>query len=105
MPRLKTPTGNPSLDRELRSMDTAIDTAATKITQGVLLTGIQLKDGVAQLIATGLGRKVQGWLVVDLVDPVTTGRIERIRGGTDFDRLNLKATGWGATITVSLWVF
>lgn len=58
----------------------------------------------------GLGSKLRGWMVTDLRGASTSGRVERVlTDGTgtadDGEDLWLKATGWGATITVRVTVF
>ncbi len=70
-----------------------------------IIAGVELADGVERPIAHKLGRAP---LFVRSSDPrgaVSTGRIEEIRGGYDRSQfVALKATGWGATITVDVEV-
>ena len=70
-----------------------------------ILSDKQLADGVATPIAHGLGRRV----FVTLSPPrgaTATGRIVEVRDGSykADEFVVLKATGWGATITVDLEV-
>jgi hypothetical protein len=71
-----------------------------------ILSDKSLADGVATPIAHGLGR-VPSMVTCSLPrGAVSTGRIEEVRSSA-FDRTRfvvLKATGWGATITVDVEV-
>lgn len=76
------------------------------ILRGRLFEGLSMPAGVDVDILHQLGRPPRGWIVVDLVGPVATGRFERRNDAVDRKTvLRLRATGWGATITVSVWVF
>ena len=77
------------------------------VLSGRLIEGVDLADAETRRILHGLNRRVRGWIRTDLTGAVSTGRIERVVDpGANLNReLWLKATGWGATITVSLWVF
>jgi hypothetical protein len=71
-----------------------------------VLTDKTLTDGVATPIAHGQGRPVHV-IVSSPRGAVSTGRIEEVRDGSH-DRKRyvvLKATGWGAPVTVDVVVF
>jgi hypothetical protein len=64
-----------------------------------------LVDGATTLIPHGLGRAPNIVLPSPPRGAVTSGRIEEIRTGVDRSRyVGLKATGFGATITVDVEV-
>lgn len=70
----------------------------------VVLTDIELEDGIETLVAHPLGRRVAVF-----VSPVrgasTSGHIEELRDGVDAKKfVKLKATGYGATVTVDVRV-
>lgn len=69
-----------------------------------VLEGVELEDGVETLVAHTLGRRVAVFPSA-IRGASTSGRIEELRDGVDFRKfVKLKATGYGATITVDLWV-
>jgi hypothetical protein len=71
-----------------------------------LIKDVALADGVATPIAHGLGRVPQFIKESAPRNPSTTGHIEEVRSSS-YDRTKvivLKATGWGATITVDVQV-
>ena len=100
-----------SVDLNFIEVDERIDSInSMPIVNGVVIEDVRLTAGVTTRINHGLGRKLTGWILVDLQGASTTGRIERDPGTAvapepTAEQLWLKATGWGATITVSLWVF
>lgn len=71
-----------------------------------VIAGIQLADGVNTPIPHGLGRAAR-WVAPSAVRGAsTTGRIEEVRDSV-YDRervVVLKATDWGATVTVDVLV-
>lgn len=71
-----------------------------------VIPSVALKDGVATPIAHKLGRPAR-WVRESCVrGAATTGRVEEVRSG-QYDRREyvvLKATGFGATITVDVAV-
>lgn len=86
------------------------EVAQVPLLQGRLVENVKLSDGAVVKIKHGLGRKLRGWVLTDLYDATSTGRIVRVRtsGGrnaSDESDIWLRADGWGATITVGLWVF
>lgn len=71
-----------------------------------ILTDVELQDGVTTKIPHTLGRKPLMTIVSPARGAVSSGRIEEVRDGS-YDRgqyIALKATGWGATITVDIEV-
>lgn len=72
----------------------------------VVIKDVTLTDGTATPISHGLGR-VPIWVCPSPPRGATsTGRIEEIRDGSARreQQVILKATGWGATITIDLAV-
>ena len=83
-----------------------IELQRAPLSGAVILPGIELADGVETPIAHRLGRAPQ-FITPSLVrGAVSTGHIDDIRATTyNRDRfLVLKASGWGATITLDLLV-
>lgn len=79
---------------------------------GVLLEGVQLANGSVTRIPHKLRRKPRGWIVVDMINATgTSGQIQRSQsdsnGNTpdETQQLWLTAGGFGAVVTVSLWIF
>jgi hypothetical protein len=105
------PVGDPDTDvaiTEVRDVVNAIITNTPPL-DGKLFEGVVLADGVIYRLRHGLPRRAR-WMIADLAGCITTGRLERIVPSTTnpYDpkvELWLKATGYGASITVSLWVF
>lgn len=78
-----------------------------RITQGKLIANVELADATDTPIQHGLGRPA-----LIFVSPVrgssTSGRIEETRDIANFDRNSttvLQANGFGATVTVDVWIF
>jgi hypothetical protein len=75
-----------------------------RMTGARLLEGVELEDGVPTLVAHGLGRRVAVFPSA-IRGASSSGRIDEIRDGVDFKKfVKLEANGYGATITVDLWV-
>jgi hypothetical protein len=71
----------------------------------VRIVEVTLADGVETTVAHGLGRAPRMLWISPPRGATSTGRIDEIRGGTRrADVVVLKATGWGATITVDVAV-
>ena len=71
-----------------------------------VIQGVELADGIATPVAHGLGRPA-AWVRESCPrGAATAGLVEEIRTGTGDRRkvVVLRATGWGATITVDLLV-
>ena len=69
-----------------------------------VIADVELADGVERPIAHKLGRKPVFVTTSPPRGASTSGRIEEVRSGS-YDRAQvvvLKATGWGATITVDV---
>lgn len=103
--------GTVHTDRETERMRQEIKAAIDEIQSSPLvfarvIPGVTLEDGVATPVAHGLKRPAT-WVAPSCPrGPSTSGRIEEIRDGTN-DRnmyVTLKASGWGATITVDVAV-
>jgi hypothetical protein len=89
-------------NRNLMSMQLQWSTAINPLlnaplSNGTLLTGIQLKSG-ANVINTMLGRQAQGWMIVDTNAPVTVYRSQ------PFNNLTLTLVSSGIA-TVNLYIF
>lgn len=78
-----------------------------QILSGKQVARVELPNATTVRINHGLGRPVSGWFVTDIVGPTATGRIQRVvSAAAETERqLWIQANGWGATITVALWVF
>jgi hypothetical protein len=106
---LNTNTGDKNLDgntRELLNMIRGLQ--AIDVLKGRLVEGVDLANATDVDVAHLLGRAWKGWIVVDTYGASSAGRIDGTAPTVDYDRaqyLRLRATGYGATITVSLWVF
>lgn len=74
-----------------------------------VIPGIVLADSVETPVLHGLGRRPLYVRESCVRGAVSTGRVEEVRSfGSTHDpaqRLILKATGWGATVTVDVLVF
>jgi hypothetical protein len=71
-----------------------------------IIADVSLADATATPVAHGLGRAPRMLIVSPPRGPSTSGRIEEIRSST-YDRtkvIALKATGFGATVTVDIEV-
>lgn len=94
-------------DRVARNLDQRVrELGAVRIAQGILIEDVDLADATEVTVNHGLGRFAK-WIVCRLLNPSTSGRIEEVVSGS-IDRKNalaLKASGYGATVTVDLWVF
>lgn len=70
------------------------------------VTGIRLEDGKETPISHGLGRPALVFLSPPRGATANGSIIETRDGGPDRTKyFVLKASGWGATITVDAWVF
>lgn len=75
------------------------------VTAKVAKADVTLPDGIPVAIAHGLGRKAYVWTSPPR-NAVSSGRIEEVRDGSHDPAkfVVLKATGWGASITVDVFV-
>lgn len=113
---MKTPT--PPLVIQLKDADTErvrrnhelrlAELAGLPLARGLIVPNVLLVDGVATEVVHALGRRPSFVKASDPRGPSTSGRIEEVRAaGASHDptqRLVLKASGWGATITVDVLV-
>ncbi len=96
---------DPTLERVRQDLVAAVDELQSMpLAAARVVSGVVLADGVATPVAHGLGRPAT-WVRESCPrNPISTGRVEEIRTGSH-DRSKfvvLKATGWGATITVDI---
>lgn len=99
--------GDIAAERARRQHDAAITELQKRPAYGLhVLPAIQLADGIATPVAHKLGRAPAFVQTSCPRGPSSSGRIEEVRS-TVYDRSKvvvLKATGWGATITVDVMV-
>lgn len=70
-----------------------------------VLPGVELADGALVSVGHGLGRPPRYVSCSTPRGPVSSGCVEEVRDGTDRARvIVLRATGYGATITVDVAV-
>jgi small basic protein len=107
MPLLKYATGNADLDNNTVALKDLIDRIKDiPLVGGRLITGIQLAAATNVDVPHLLGRPFRGWAVVDMLGAVTGGVINRVNAAYDTKRfLRLNAVGFGATVTIAMWVF
>lgn len=98
--------------RALDSQRSAVnETVKAPIVNGKHISDTVLYDGDVVKIRHGLSGPFKGWVVTDLTGAASTGRIERVLEDASSNTPNvreelwLKATDWGADITVRLWVY
>lgn len=70
----------------------------------VIKEGLELADGIATPVPHSLGRRVLVWTSA-VRGAVSTGRIEEVRDGSyDYRQfIVLKASDWGASITIDVF--
>lgn len=99
---------DPDVDRVLRDLERrlrAIESAP--IVQGNFIKGVELANNTEVNVSHKLGRTPNGVLVTPVQGASTSGRIIEQRG-TSVDRsrfVQLLAVGFGATVTVDVWVY
>lgn len=98
---------DPDADRARRELEGAIrEMQRLPATAMHVIEGVELRDGVETPVGHRLGRIPLFVRESCPRDATTTGRVVEIRS-TRYDRSKvvvLKATGWGATITVDVMV-
>lgn len=100
------PTGNRDVDRALAPLVVvANELTSIPILDGRLIERVELPDATTVKINHLLGRAWRGHIQCSLVGAVSAGRIDDVSGADEKRQLWLKATGYGATVTVTLWVF
>ncbi len=73
------------------------------IVDGVLIKNVTLRGATPVSVRHGLSRVPRGWLVVRYPVAAASGRVGQT--ASDGQTLSLQADGWGADISVDLWVF
>ena len=95
-------TGVPQLDAvQERVEDALLPISLSTIVDGKLLTGHVLASGSTSVIAHGLGRKLQGWIVVS---KNAAQHVYDSQASNSAPETFLHLTAGGA-VTVDLWVF
>lgn len=104
---VNTNTGDAALDANTRGLlDMIKQLQDVALLRGRLIAGVELANAADVDIQHLLGRSWQGWIVVDTTGAAAAGRIDGTTAAYDASTLlRLRATGYGATITVALWVF
>jgi hypothetical protein len=106
-PSLPARLDDPTTERAVRELRERVDALADLRAASLrVIAGVELEDGVETPIAHGLGRPpVMAWWSFPR-DPATVGMVEEVRSD-DEDRsqvIVLKASGYGATITLDVAV-
>ena len=94
------------VDRVTRNLqDKVREIQSLPFADAVVIQGVTLADGVTTPVAHVLGRSPI-WVSPSAPrGPSSTGRIEEVRSEADRSKtVSLRATGWGATITVDVVV-
>ncbi len=98
---------DPTLERMRQEIVEAIRELQTVPFIGArVISNVELEDGVETLIPHSLGRPPRWVRESSPRGAVSTGRVEEVRTGTHNRSTHfvLKATGWGATITLDVVV-
>lgn len=92
------------LERIRRNLVDAVRELQRQSFPRVIKADLTLADGIPTAIPHGLGRRASVWTSPPR-GAVSTGRIEEVRDGSHdaAKYVVLKATGWGASITVDVW--
>ncbi len=99
-------TGDPKLDANTIALrDELTKQGMVEILRGRRVPDIALANATNVDIRHGLGRPVKGWIMCDLTGATAAGVITRGAVLDERTFLRLRAINYGATITVSLWVF
>lgn len=99
-------TGDRAVDAALRDLVAAARELQDR-PRMLTVAGVQLPDGVAVAVPHGLGRDPLWVRESSPRGAVSIGCVEEVLGGSvpRSTSVVLRATGWGATITVDLAVF
>jgi len=101
---IKRQTGNPDVDANVVDLDDRLkQLEANALLRGRFIADVSLAAGVATAVRHHLGRKPLGYLPAGMTGAAAAGYINVTSKDTDF--LTLTATGYGATIVLSMWVF
>jgi len=100
-------TGNKDLDGNTVNLDDRLkQLEASPLLRGRQIDDIALANATDVDVRHLLGREWTGWFVVDTTGAAAAGRIDGSTAAYDkASFLRLRATGYGATITVSIWVY
>jgi hypothetical protein len=104
-------TGQPLVDEAILSVeDRVFSLEKTPLLDGRLIEDVELEMGVATMVRHGLGRVWRGYVITKMAGASTAGVLQHNDPTTAqfYDRkqiIKLTAAGWGATITVDLYVF
>lgn len=92
-----------AVDRTRREYEQKLRELDRQSRKQTLLRDVELEDAKETPVAHGLGRRVSVFLSPPR-GATTSGRVEEVRSATLDPRrfVVLKATGWGATITVDV---
>ena len=97
---------DPTLERVRKNLVDAVrELQGVPVSQGVLLRDVELEDGVETPVAHGIGRRAVV-LTSPPRGPSSSGRLEELRS-SEYDPTRyalLKASGFGATVTVDIAV-
>lgn len=101
---IKRNTGNPDIDGNVVDLDDRLRAIESlSLVRGRHVSGVALPNGVATKFRHQLGRTPLGYLNAGMTGAVSAGYINVTSRDEDF--LELTATGFGATITLALWVY
>ena len=81
------------------------DLSVIGILNGRLLKDVVLTGGVIRQLKHGLGRELQGWLVVRQRDCTSTGYLNDVQVSNPHPETELWLKAVGQSPTLSLWVF
>lgn len=104
----------PRIPLENRDTDRAVElvrqgvNAVTNIAilGGRQITNITMADSTNVMVRHGLGRRLQGWMVTRMAGvPITAGCITEAVSDDPTNHIILRATGYGQTMVVDLWVY
>jgi hypothetical protein len=97
-------TGDRDIDNNFKDVDDRLRAlAASPLLLGKQIDDVELEVATSTPIRHQLGRKPKGYFVVDMTGATTAGFLNTDDSDDLF--LTLTATDYGATITVSLWVY
>lgn len=101
---IKRNTGNPDVDNNVVDLDDRLKAIeGMALLRGRHLFGVQLVAGVAKQVRHQLGRTPLGYLNAGMTGAVAAGYINVVSRDADF--LELVANGFGATVTLAMWVY
>lgn len=101
---IKRNTGHPDADNNVINLDDRLQKLeANALLRGRFIAGVSLLNAIATPIRHHLGRLPLGFLDAGKTGAVAAGYLNVTSADADF--ITLTATGFGATIVQSLWVF